>query len=223
MAAHKRLNRDELIATALSVTDADGLEAVTIRRVAQQHDVTPMALYRHFPDKEGLLDAVAESLLAAVELPEPDDRPWYEQLEDMLAAVLEALVPHPNAAVLLLTRITGSEPGLDLTERVLTQLGAAGMDVQQGADSACHVLASLITLVVGEPGRTSGDAEEQEAAVRAKRAHLNALSPRRYPHVVAAAAPLSECVSAELYYRRGIEMIVTGLRGLRSGAQPVAS
>lgn len=222
MAAQKRLNRDELIATALSLTDTEGLGAVTIRRVAQQHDVTPMALYRHFPDKEGLLDAVAESLLAAVEMPAPDDRPWYEQLEDVLTAVVKALVPHPNAAVLLLTRVTGSEPGLDITERVLAQLGSAGMDVQQGADSSCHVLASLITLVIGEPRHASGDAEEHEAAVRAKRAHLNSLSPRRYPHVVAAAGPLAECASAELYYRRGIELIVTGLRGLRSGSQPVA-
>ncbi|WP_335974518.1 TetR/AcrR family transcriptional regulator [Streptomyces sp. CA2R106] len=222
MAAHKRLNRDELIATALAVTDADGLDAVTIRRVAQQHDVTPMALYRHFPDKDGLLDAVAESLLASVELPEPDDRPWYEQLEDTLAAVLTALVPHPNAAVLLLTRITGSEPGLDLTEHVLAQLDAGGMNVQQSADSACHVLAALITLVVGEPGKTSGDAEDQEAAVRADRARLSSLSPRRYPHIVAAAEPLSACVSAESYYRRGVELIVTGLRGLTGAARPSA-
>ncbi|BBB00300.1 putative TetR family transcriptional regulator [Actinacidiphila reveromycinica] len=222
MAAHKRLNRDELIATALAVTDADGLDAVTIRRVAQQHDVTPMALYRHFPDKDGLLDAVAESLLASVELPPPDDRPWYAQLEDVLAAVLEALVPHPNAAMLLLTRITGSEPGLDLTERVLMHLDAGGMDVQQSADSACHVLASLITLVIGEPGKASGDSEEQEAAVRTERARLGALSPRRYPRIVAAAAPLTACVSAELYYRRGVQLIVTGLRGLQSVSLPAA-
>ncbi|MQY10912.1 Tetracycline repressor protein class E [Streptomyces sp. RB5] len=222
MAAHKRLNRDELIATALAVIDTDGLDAVTIRQVAQQHNVTPMALYRHFPDKDGLLDAVAESLLAAVELPAPDDRPWYEQLEDVLSAILTALVPHPNAAVLLLTRIFESEPGLDLAERVLAQLDAGGMDVEQSADSSCHVLVSLITLVIGKPGQSSDSTEEQEAAARVRWAQLTSLSPHRYPHVVAAAAPLSASVSAELYYRRGVELIVTGLRGLQSVSQPVA-
>jgi AcrR family transcriptional regulator len=222
MAAHKRLNRDELIATALSVADAEGLAAITIRRVAQQHDVTPMALYRHFPDKEGLLDAVAESLLDAIDLPEPDDRPWYAQVEDVLVAALDSLRPHPNAAVLLVPRITSSEPGLDLTERVLTQLETAGMDVQQASDSACHVLTSLITLVIGEPGQASGDVEEQEAEARAKRAQLQSLSPRRYPHVVAAADALTGCAGAEAYYRRGVELIVTGLRGLRNAPRPAA-
>ena len=73
MPAQKRLNRAELVASALAVADAEGLEAVTIRRIAQLHDVTPMALYRHFPDKDGLLLALAEQLLAdALPLPEPD-------------------------------------------------------------------------------------------------------------------------------------------------------
>ncbi|SEF93955.1 transcriptional regulator, TetR family [Actinacidiphila yanglinensis] len=222
MAAHKRLNRDELVATALGVIDAEGLEAVTIRRVAQQHDVTPMALYRHFPDKDGLLDAIAERLLDEVEVPEADDRPWHEQLEDLLSGVLDSLRPHPNAAVLLINRIVASEAGLDLTERVLTQLEAAGMDVQQAADSACHVLFSLITLVIGEPGVAAGSAEEQDAELRGRRAYLQSLPPRRYPHVVNAADALSMCASAELYYRRGLELIVTGLRGLQNAARPVA-
>jgi AcrR family transcriptional regulator len=222
MAAHKRLNRDELITTALAVTDAEGLDAVTIRRVAQEHDVTPMALYRHFPDKEGLLDAVAERLLADARVPAPDERPWHEQVEDLAAGLLTSLRRHPGAAVLLVNRVMASEAGLDLTEQVLAQLEAAGMDVQQAADSACHVLVSLITLVIGEPGHASGDAEAQEAAIRTERAHLQSLSPRRYPHVVAAADALSQCASTEAYYRRGVELIVTGLRGLQNATQPAA-
>lgn len=216
MAAQKRLNRDELIASALAVSDAEGLDAVTIRRVAQLHEVTPMALYRHFPDKEGLLDAVAERLLADARVPEPDDRPWDVQLHDVLAGVLDALRPHPSAAVLLLTRIVASEPGLVLTERVLALLSAGGLTVEESAEAASQVLNSLVTLVISEPGRAYGaDPEAHEDAVRAKRAYLMSLSPRRYPHIVAAAGPLAECASEDAYYRRGVEMIVTGLRGNR--------
>ncbi|WP_329136846.1 TetR family transcriptional regulator [Streptomyces sp. NBC_01476] len=217
MAAQRRLNRDELIATALAVADAEGLEALTVRRVAQQHDVTPMALYRHFQDKDGLLDAVAERLLADVSVPAPDGRPWDEQLNDVLIAILAGLRPHPNATILLFTRILNSEPGLDLTERVLALLADAGMSTEQGAEMACQTLASLVTLVISEPGRTGTAAgpEQHEDEVRARRAALLALSPRRHPHVVAAADALAECASEEAYYRRGVELIITGMRGIR--------
>ncbi len=221
MAAHKRLNRDDLIATALAVSDAEGLDAVTIRRVAQQHDVTPMALYRHFPDKEGLLDAVAEQLLSDVWLPEPDDRPWHAQMDDVLSGLLAGLRPHPNAAAVLLNRVMGSEPGLALTERVLALLDEAGMSVEESAETAGQILNSLVTMVMGEPGRApGGDPEAHEDGIRAKRAYLMSLSPRRYPHVIAAADTFAQCASDDAYYRRGVELIVTGLRGIGDPVAP---
>jgi AcrR family transcriptional regulator len=214
MAAQRRLNRDELITTALAVADAEGLEAVTIRRVAQSHDVTPMALYRHFPDKEGLLDAMAERLLSSARVPEPDGRPWYEQIHDLLSDLLAALRPHPNATPLLFARIVTCESGRGLTERTLALLTEGGMSVEEGAETACQVLSTLITLVVSEPGRVHGpDAEAHEAAKRTKRAVLLSLDPNRYPHMVAAAYPLTECPSSDAYYARGVDMIVTGMRG----------
>jgi AcrR family transcriptional regulator len=222
MAAQKRLNRDELVATAVAVADAEGLDAVTIRRVAQQHDVTPMALYRHFPDKDGVLDAIAERLLDAVRLPGlPDDRPWYEQMSDLLAAFLDALRPHPNAATLIYPRMFSSEPGLAITERALALLFDAGMSREDAADTACQALSSLIALVISEPGGTrSSDAEAQDEAVRAKRALLLTLSPRRYPHIVASADALVACASQDAYYRRGIALIVTGMRGAAAPQPP---
>lgn len=214
MAAQKRLNRDELVSTALAVADAEGLEAVTIRRLAQQHEVTPMALYRHFPDKEGVLDAIAERLLSDARCPEPDERPWPEQMHDLMTAILDALIPHPNAATLLTPRILGSEAGLNLTERTLALLFEAGMTREDAADTACQVLAALISLVVSEPGRAHGpDPDAQEEALRAKRALFLTLSPRRYPHIIASADALVSCASRDSYYRRGVLLLVTGIRG----------
>lgn len=221
MAAHKRLNRDDLIATALAVADAEGLDAVTVRRVAQAHDVTPMALYRHFPDKDGLLDAIADRLLADAVPPPADDRPWHLQIHDLLTNLLAALRPHPNATPLVFTRVVVCEAGLALTERCLALLAESGMTVDEGAETACQVLGNLITLVVTEPGRMRGqDRPTHEAELRAKRAGLLALDPARYPHVVAAAGPLTDCPSEDAYYARGIDMIVTGMRGVAGTRQP---
>lgn len=214
MPAQRRLNRDELIATAMSAADAEGLDAVTVRRVAQQHDVTPMALYRHFADKDGLLDALAESVLADVRVPAADDRPWHAQMHDLLTRFLAAMRPHPNVTPLLFDRMLACEPGLVITERALTLLSQAGMDVEESAEAACQALNFLVTLVITEPGRTRDpDPAVQDEHMRAKRARLLSLDPARYPHLVAAAAPLTDCPSTEAYYGRGIDLIVTGMRG----------
>ncbi|SHN34988.1 transcriptional regulator, TetR family [Actinacidiphila paucisporea] len=213
MAAHKRLNRDELVTTALAVADAEGLPAVTIRRVAQLHGVTPMALYRHFPDKEGLLVALAERLLSGAVVPEPDERPWHEQLRDVLGNFLDALRPHPNAAMLVFNGMVTTEPGLAVTERALALMAQGGMSVERSADAASQILGSLVALAIAEPGRDLGpDPEANEDAVRAKRAALLALSPRRYPHIVAAADAMAACADQQLYFDRGVDLIVTGVR-----------
>src|ERR1700737_3218392 len=78
--ARERLSPDTIVDGAIALADAEGLDAVTIRRLAQDHDVTPMALYWHFKDKGELLDGIAERLLADVRLPTPCPKPWPAQL-----------------------------------------------------------------------------------------------------------------------------------------------
>ncbi|MDX3072383.1 TetR/AcrR family transcriptional regulator [Streptomyces sp. MI02-7b] len=214
----KRLDRDVLVTTALALADAEGLTAVTTRRVGQEHGVSPMALYRHFRDKDQILDAIAERLLSEVRLPEPDDRVWDVQLRDVLTALLTVLRPHAAAAGLVTTRILGSPPGLAIAERTLELLAAAGFGVEQGAEIASQSLCSMVTLVVTEPGRVqTEDPQAREDAVQAKRASLESLSPVRYPHLVAAAGALASCASGDVYYARGVELLVAGIRGVRTG------
>jgi TetR/AcrR family transcriptional regulator, tetracycline repressor protein len=63
--ARERLSRDTIVDGAIALADAEGLDAVTIRRLAQDHEVTPMALYWHFKDKGELLDALRPHLEVA--------------------------------------------------------------------------------------------------------------------------------------------------------------
>ena len=86
------------------------------------------------------------------------------------------------------------------------------MPVEQAAETAGQTLSSLVALVIAEPGRTNGP-EPDEAAAQANREVLLALPADRYPHLVAAADALSHCASQETYYRRGVDLIVTGMSG----------
>src|SRR6476661_553085 len=100
----ERLSRDTIVAGAVALADAEGLDAVTIRRIANDHQVTPMALYWHFKDKGELLDGIAERLFADVRLPAPSPKPWPEQLRSVLEALSDALRPHPEVAGLVADR-----------------------------------------------------------------------------------------------------------------------
>jgi AcrR family transcriptional regulator len=216
----KRLDPEKLAATALEIADAEGLDAVTIRRLAQLHDVTPMALYRHFHDKDDLLAAIGDRLLADIRLPEPNDDRWDLQLRAVLTAFVDALRPHPKAADLTLYRILVSEAGLAMAERTMELLTAGGFSVDDAAEVGRQSLCSLITLVTTEPGANEDtDPITREDALRVKRAALGALPPRRYPLISAAADTLICPSSTDRYYSLGMDLVVAGIRGVLADLQ----
>jgi TetR/AcrR family tetracycline transcriptional repressor len=216
----ERLSRERIVDCAIALADAEGLDAVTIRRLAQDQGVTPMALYWHFKDKERLLDGIAERLISQAAalaadgpdgqpISQPDQRAWDERLRGVLAAALTDLVP---------PRILMCEPGLDLTEQALGLLREAGFGVEQSAQLAMHALNSVVSLVAAEPGRVVGvDAEIREQRLRTKKASLQAVSPTRYPNVLASVGHLVECGSETAYYELGLDAFMAGVRGLQPG------
>ncbi|WP_205471801.1 TetR/AcrR family transcriptional regulator [Nocardioides sp. SYSU D00038] len=211
----ERLSRTTVAAAALGMADAEGLDAVTVRRLSATLGVTPMALYWHFKDKDALLDGVVEAILAEVRLAEPDDEaPWDEQLREVLDALVAALAAHPAAADLVRTRVLGSEPGRVLTERVLTLLRRGGFSTERSSQLAVHALLFMIGLVSGLPGQAVGASEEErEQEVRTKWAMLQALPPKRYPHIVESAASLTDCGSSTEWFEVGMDTLMAGIRG----------
>jgi AcrR family transcriptional regulator len=122
------LSRDRILATAQRVVAADGLDALSMRRLAQELDVWPMALYRHFQDKEALLDALA----APVPVDGTDVRAFAAQLRRALAAQPPALRARSAAR---------DEPAL--RERGL------GLLAREGYEDAAERWAALHALAVG--------------------------------------------------------------------------
>lgn len=213
-AVRGRLSREAIVVSAIALADAEGLEAVTIRRLAQEHGVTPMAMYWHFNDKDSLLDALAEHLIEAVRLPEPGDESWDTELREILRAFLVAIRPHPTLAALTLRRILLAESGLRIAERVLGLLGRAGFGVDRAAEIGTFLICSVITLVGADPTPSPYAGEERDQVIREKRAKLESLSPARYPNVIAAAPALVTCREADDYFALNLDLLVLGVHGL---------
>jgi TetR/AcrR family transcriptional regulator, tetracycline repressor protein len=211
----RRIDPEKVVDSALAIADDEGPAAVSFRKLAGQHDVTPMALYRHFKDKDDLQAALGDRILADVVLPEPTDEPWDRQLHALLTAFVDALRAHPRLADLTLPRILVAESGLALAERALELLIEGGLATDDAAEIGRQTICSLIALVTTDPiAREVNDPEAREASLRRKRASLGALSPQRYPLITSAAGALVCPSSQDRYYAVGIDLAVAGIRGV---------
>jgi TetR/AcrR family tetracycline transcriptional repressor len=216
-----KLDRALVVEAALAVADADGLDAVTIRRLAQDLSVTPMALYWHFKDKEALLDAVADRLwddtlieldrlLGDLDSSGADD--GWVQLRLTLEALVTAMRRHPTVASSLPHRVVECEAGLAITERTLAYLDTRDFDPARAAEVARFVLNSAVMLVDNLPGAAIPELAEREEGQRRKRIALSSLPAERFPHIVAAAEYLTDCGAPDSYFGRGIDLVVAGVR-----------
>ena len=213
-AGRSDLSRDAIVERALTVMDTEGPDAVTIRRVAQEFGVTPMALYWHVANKDELLAAMGDALLADVEPPLATG-PWHVQLRGVVDALIRELSPHPAAAELVFPRILACESGLRITDFTLGLLEDAGFDRRQAADLARMGLQTALMLVSQLPGAENhAAAGERERLQAEKRALIAGLPEDRYPRVRAAAVPLTDCADEPAYYTFGVDLYIEGALAL---------
>ena len=209
-----RLSRRTVTERALKLADADGLDALTIRKLAQDLGVTPMALYWHFRSKEELLEGVAEQVWGEIEVRVDPSVPWWAQLQGGLESLIRVLRAHRSAAQLLLEHEKRNEAALRATEAVLEILAGAGFDAEQSAEIARSTLWTGIMLVMSESGyhpELSGD--ERAEWQRRSQVELAMLPAARYPHLIRCAAPMANC-DPDFHYRIGVQLFIAGVKAL---------
>jgi AcrR family transcriptional regulator len=208
------LSRATIVEKALEIIDREGPDAVTIRRIAQEFGVTPMALYWHVPNKEELLNAVGDSFFTGMKPPERVGS-WSQQLRAVLDMLVERLRAHPGAAGLALPRVLSAPEGRDVSEFTVGLLRDAGFGVTQSADLARLGLQTAIMLATQYPGAESQAArDERDAIIEEKRAAIRALPIDRYPHLVEAADALTDCADQKAYYGFGVDLYIEGVRAM---------
>jgi AcrR family transcriptional regulator len=90
------LSRDSVLAAAVEIADAEGIDAVTMRRLAEALGVHPTSIYNHLPSKEAILEGISETLFAEadMELVFADWREWVRSFADGMRRIARA---HPGA------------------------------------------------------------------------------------------------------------------------------
>src|SRR2546429_3066041 len=182
--SHRRaLTRQRVIAEALAVISADGVQALSMRALAGRLGVVPGALSRHVRSKEQLYDLVLDDVLAEVDCQPDHSLDWTGQVTALAQRLRAVLENHPGIAGLLKTRDPLSPHSLALAEAFLSPLHAAGLPERQAA--LAFRLIYDYTLGFALSDRTSASASEQrlqDTATRHKlHAFLRSLPADRFP------------------------------------------
>lgn len=122
------LSRERIVAVAMELADRSGLEAVTLRAVAERLGVEAMSLYRHVANKDDILDGLVETVLGEMTL--PDRRlGWRELLRERALAIRSVLLRHRWAVMLVESRTTPTAARLRMNDAVVGALRGAGFSI----------------------------------------------------------------------------------------------
>jgi TetR/AcrR family transcriptional regulator, tetracycline repressor protein len=209
-----RLTRNAVVDRALGLADAVGLEALTIRKLAAELGVTPMALYWHFRSKDELLDGLAERVWSELDVDVDPTAPWHAQLRGLLESLVRILRAHPAAAPLLIASEKQNESALRATEVTLEVLRSAGFDPKQASEVARSALWTGLTLVMSEAGIEEIAPEDRAELQRRKQVVLASLPTARYPRLVECAIPMTACDDPEFHYQLGVSVFIAGVQAI---------
>jgi AcrR family transcriptional regulator len=140
----RRLSRERVLRTAIDHADAGGLEALTMRQLADELEVAPMALYRHVANKDDLIDAMVDVVFSEIGVPAggPD---WKTAMRQRGIALRDVLARHRWAIGLMEARRSPGPANLRHHDAVIGKLRAAGFDVAMAA----HAYSLLDSYIYG--------------------------------------------------------------------------
>jgi AcrR family transcriptional regulator len=209
------LSRDEVLAAALALIDADGVEALSMRRLGKALGRDPMRLYRHASSKDGLLDGVVELVLSELAVPPLEDAgDWEEALRHTARAFRAVAIAHPHVVPLLVTRPLATPLAmrplgtLRPLEDLLELFIEAGFDGRGALHAYRLYIGFLYGHVLNELQERVQDPDESDDVLRLG---LYRLPVRQFPRLRALAAELAD-YDGERELDEGLDIILAGLR-----------
>jgi AcrR family transcriptional regulator len=211
-----QLTRERVVAEALAVIAHDGVQALTMRRLAARLGVVPGALYRHVRNKQQLHDLVLDNVLAEVDVHLDPSLAWTGQLKLLAHRLRQVLEAHPGVAGILKTRDPLGPHSLALAEAFLGPLQAAGFaDREAGLAFFLLVDYTIGFAVSGTPTSVNEHRVRDPATRTQLHQFFRSLPPDRFPALVA----LGEQVwvdNRDQRFSAGLQVLVDGLAHART-------
>ncbi|WP_433616615.1 TetR/AcrR family transcriptional regulator [Dactylosporangium sp. CA-139114] len=204
-----RLNERAIAEAALAVIDTEGIDALTMRRLAGRLSTSPMALYHHLPDKDAVLEAVAQLLLVEVEAP-PPGLEWRETVRRIMRSARAVALRHPNAAPLIARFPPRTPDALAFIEAGFRSFLAAGFS----ASATATTYRTLVAYSLGIQGVELGGYFAVHAAARAPGDSLDQPSADRLLPAVAEIGPRLAACDPDQEFECGLDILIAGIEAL---------
>ncbi len=210
-AARQPLSADLVLATALRIVDKEGLDGLSMRRVAQELGTGAASLYAYFASKEELLEQLLDQVISEVELPEIDADRWVEQLKELHTNSRTALLAHRDLARAAQANIPIGPNSLRVTEHALALLRTGGVPDKYAA-WAVDKLAMIVVADVVEGAMYQEQGHDADDLNRV-RDYFAALPADQFPNIVALSGALFEG-AGDQRFRFSLDLMVDGLAAL---------
>lgn len=201
------LTRDAIVDAALVLLERDGIQGLSMRKLAQELGAGAASLYWHVGDKEELLSLLLDRIVGEVEVPEPDPDDWQGAVKELARAARRHLARRRDAARLSLGRVPAGPNSLPVLERNLAVLAAGELPPRVIAYAA-----DMVALYVG----AFAFEESIQAAVPDQLGeYFRSLPPEDFPTITRLAGDLV-AGDADARFEFGIELLVRGLEAMAS-------
>jgi AcrR family transcriptional regulator len=191
------LSSDRIVATARDLADREGLDAVTLRRLATELGVHVTSLYNHVPTLDAIVDGIVELLVSEADLP-GNVRNWEQWVREFVAAIGAVAERHPGAFATLELRPVQGERALSSFEVALAAFAAAGLSPTESYSAVKAT--TYVALAIGLERALA--ARGETAATKTER-----LPADRFPHLLA----LPDDEDPEDTWAFSVETLVAGL------------
>jgi AcrR family transcriptional regulator len=215
--ARPSLSRERILRAAVEIMDAEGIEAVTMRRIGRELGVEAMSLYNHVEDKAAILDGVCEVVMAEFAFP-PESDDWRDLVRSGACAWRDILRAHPNVIALFAERKhpLSSIDALRPMEFALDVLRRSGLPDAEVVNAFRVLGGYIMGFVMIETGKMmSGMGGEQDAT----REDVEEILPAgEVPNFLALLPHLGAC-QPDQNFDFGLELIISGIEA-RVAANP---
>jgi AcrR family transcriptional regulator len=197
------LSRDDIVEAAVRILDAEGVDALTVRRLGEELNTGSSTLYWHIANKDELGELVYDHVMGEIELPEPDPARWEDQLKDLARQAYRVMLRHRDLVRLSLGRIPAGPNMLRVMQWQVGLLRAAGLP-DPAAAYAGDMLGRYLDASVLEVTSEGGPPPELVGQ------HFGSLSPEMYPDLLAIAGVMM-AGSDDERFEFGLDLLVRGL------------
>jgi AcrR family transcriptional regulator len=209
------LSRDQIVAAAIKLIDAEGLDAFSMRRLGQELGAGATSVYWHVKDKDQLIDLVLDELVEEVRIDDDPEQPWRERAARLAREFRAVVKRHRHLAPLVGARISVGPHTLRGMEHLLSVLRAGGFD----GDRLTLAFASILTYALGSavmdtreltgPGSDGKSVQELQAMYAGM---LASLPTEAYPNLVRLVTETGlEAMDDDVQFEYGLQRMFDGM------------